>query len=185
MLDERGNRIDGYEIGEFRGNKPYNPSLGWNGIGLKVMDKYDKGNNEWIEMYNSKNEWSVAYHGVGRNQCSKKVKKITGKIIKGYENNKKENFKADGAQLHQGCNDIYHNGNQVRMGVYCTPTIKTAEGYWGVSTINGINYKTVLMVRIKCDAIRGCNCPCAKDFCVVNGSTDEIRPSQILYKKKV
>ena len=159
MLDERGNRIDGYEIGEFRGNKPYNPSLGWNGIGLKVMDKYDKGNNEWIEMCNSKNEWCVAYHGVGRNQSSKKVKEITGKIIKGDEKDKKKNFIPGSNQAHSGCNDIYHNGNQVGDGVYCTPTIKTAEDYCGVSTINGINYKTVLMVRVKPDAIRGCNYP--------------------------
>ena len=41
------------------------------------------------------------------------------------------------------------------------------------------------MVRVKPDAIRGCNCPWAKDYWVVNGSTDEIRPYRILYKKEV
>ena len=184
MLDNRGNRTDGWGIGELRGNKPYNPPLGWIGIGLKVMDKYDEGNNDWIGYCNSKNEWCVAYHGVGRNQSSEKVKEITGKIIKGNEKDK-TNFIPGNHQAHSGHNDIYHDGKLVGNGVYCTPTIKTAEEYSGVSTINGINYKTVLMVRVKPDAIRGCNCSWAKDYWVVNGTTDEIRPYRILYKKEV
>ena len=114
MLDERGNRIDGYEIGEFRGNKPYNPSLGWNGIGLKVMDKYDKGNNEWIEMCNSKNEWCVAYHGVAKGQSSDNVKKTTGAIYKTA-------FKPGKGQAHKYHEDInHHPGQPVGEGVYCT-----------------------------------------------------------------
>ena len=36
------------------------------------------------------------------------------------------------------------------------------------------------MVRVKPDAIR--QCECYKDYWVVNGTTDEIRPYRILYK---
>ena len=174
QLDSRGNRIDGWGINEERGNRPYNPPLGWIGIGLKVLDKYDNGNNTWIGMNNSDDEWCVAYHGVGRFQDSDMVKDITGKIYKG-------GFKAGKGQEHENCEDQYHPGNKVGEGVYCTPNIKTAEGYSGISKINGISYKTVLMVRVKPSAIRGCKD--SIDYWVVNGTTDEIRPYRILYKE--
>jgi len=39
------------------------------------------------------------------------------------------------------------------------------------------------MVRVRPDAIRCCeNCTLAKDYWVVNGTSDEIRPYRILYK---
>ena len=63
------------------GGKPYYPPLGWIGIGLNVLDKYDNGNNNWIEMINSSDEWCVAYHGVGRYKSSDEVKYITEKMI--------------------------------------------------------------------------------------------------------
>ena len=184
-LDPRGNRSDGWGIGEKRGNKPYDPPIGWTGIGLKVMDLFDDGNNDWIGMCNSKDEWCVAYHGVGRYKSSDEVKGITGKIIKG----EKTKFITGPNQYHSGCKDIYHDNkeinadNKVGNGAYCTPTIKTAEDYSGVSVINGVSYKTVLMVRVKPDAIRGCTCDYAKDYWVVDGTTDTIRPYRILYKR--
>ena len=175
QLDPRGNRSDGWGVGEKRGNKDYFPPLGWIGIGLKVLDKYE--NNKWIGMNNDPDEWCVAYHGVGQNEkISKNVKRITGLIFKG-------NFKPGSGQVHKDCSDKYHNGKKVGVGVYCTPNIEIAESYAGVSNINGKNYKTVLMVRVKPDSIRCCNDhDYAKDYWVVNGTNDEIRPYRILYK---
>ena len=174
QLDARGNRYDNWGINEKRGNKPYIPPLGWIGIGLNVLDKYDNGDNKWIGMENIKGEWCVAYHGVGRNQDSNEIKKITGKIIK-------SELKPGSNQVHSNCEDQYHPGKKVGEGVYCTPEIHTAEQYSGISNINGIKYKTVLMLRVKTDAIRGCSD--STDYWVVNGTTDEIRPYRILYKK--
>jgi hypothetical protein len=48
MLDPAGNRNDGWGIGEQRGGKDYDPPIGWNGIGLKVTNKFDNGDNTWI-----------------------------------------------------------------------------------------------------------------------------------------
>ena len=172
QLDPRGNRNDGWGVGECRGGKPYNPPIGWNGIGLKVFDKY--GNNTWLGMNNSPGEWCVAYHGVGVNQAPKDVKKVTNLIYTG-------SFKKGSRQAHKDCNDIYHYSKKVGEGVYCTPNVSTAEGYAGISDVNGKNYKTVLMVRVKPSAIR--QCTCIKDYWVVNGTTDEIRPYRILYKQ--
>ena len=175
MLDPRGNRCDGWGVGEMRGNKPYDPPVGWIGIGLKVMDEYDDGDNTWIGMDNVEGEWCVAYHGVCRFEKSERVKEVTGLIYKSKE------FKPGKNQLHNDCEDQYHPGKLVGDGVYCTPTIKTAEGYSGTSTINGKDYATVLMVRVRPDAIRGCED--SGDYWVVNGTTDEIRPYRILYKE--
>ena len=175
MLDKMGNRSDGWGENELRGNKPYNPPIGWIGIGLKVMDEYDEGDNTWIGMSNSEGEWCVAYHGVGRFNNSDEIKDISRKIIKG-------GFRAGKNQVHDTCKDKYHPGKFVGKGVYCTPNISTAESYSGESIINGKSYKTVLMVRVKPDKIRGCECDYAKDYWVVSGTTDEIRPYRILYK---
>ena len=178
QLDYRGNRSSGWGENENRGGKPYYPPLGWIGIGLKVFDKYDN-DNTWIGMINCPGEWCVAYHGVGHGQLSDKVKEITGKIYKG-------SFRPGGGQAHTVCPDKYHEGKPVGDGVYCTPFPNIAEEYAGISEINGKSYKTVLMVRVKPDAIRNCTkCPWAKDdqYWVVNGTTDEIRPYRILYKE--
>ena len=179
QLDPNGNRIENWAIGENRGGKPYDPPLGWTGIGLNVINKY--GDSTWIGMDNSPGEWCVAYHGVGNGQSSENVKKVTGIISN-------TTFKPGQAQSHEDCPDQYHPGKLVGRGVYCTPTIETAsEQYAGISEINGIKYKTVIMVRVKPDAIRHCDqCLASKapyNYWVVNGTTDEIRPYRILYKK--
>ena len=180
MLDPEGNRNSGWAVGEKRGGKDYEPPIGWNGIGLKVKGKFDNGNNTWIGMDNSPGEWCVAYHGVATGQDSDKVKDITGKIVK-------SEFRAGSRQAHSKCDDQFHPGKKVGDGVYCTPTIKTAEDYAGISNINGINYKIVLMVRVKPSALRHCDsCWDSRapyNYWVVNGTTDEIRPYRILYKK--
>ena len=179
QLDPKGNRKSGWGIGVKRGRKDYDPPLGWIGIGLKVKGIYDNGNDTWIGMNNVEGEWCVAYHGVGRRQSSYNVKKVVGKIIKAKE------FKPGPGQAHKNCVNINHKDNnnapkKVGEGVYCTPHIKTAEDFAGISVINGESYKTVLMLRVKPEAIR--QCEDAGDYWVVNGTDDEIRPYRILYK---
>ena len=174
QLDSKGNRIDGWGINEKRGNVDYFPPIGWIGIGLKVLDKYDNGNNDWLGMDNKEGEWCVGYHGVGRNSpSSDEIKRITGLIYK-------TEFKSGICQLCQDYNDINHQGKKVGKGVYCSPQINIAEKFSGTSEINGKTYKTVLMTRIKPSAIR--ECKEVKNYWVVNGTKDEIRPYRILYK---
>jgi len=50
LLDHRGNRKEGWSIGEKRGNMDYDPPLGWIGNGLNVLNKFC--NNTWIGMEN-------------------------------------------------------------------------------------------------------------------------------------
>ena len=180
QLDSKGNRESGWAINEYRGGKKYIPPLGWIGIGLNVEYKYDNGDNTWLGSFNATGEWCVAYHGVGSGQNSENVKNSTGKIVK-------SEFKEGPGQAHKNCNDQFHPGKKVGIGVYCTPNIETAEGYAGIADINGETYKTALMVRVKPQALRHCDsCLDSKEpnnYWVVNGTTNEIRPYRILFKK--
>ena len=150
QLDPKGNRNNHWGINQKRGGKDYIPPLGWKGIGIKVENRYDNGDNTWLGMKNIPGEWCVAYHGVGQHQESDKVKYMVGEIIK-------NEFKAGSRQKHKDCQDEFHPKQKVGEGVYCSPNIKAVEKYAGKSYINGIIYKTVLMVRVKPDAIRHCH----------------------------
>ena len=175
-LDSKGNRVEGWGIGEKRGNMEYYPPLNWVGIGLKVLDVYS--NNVWIGMENQKGEWCVAYHGVGRNYPSITVKKFVGLIIKG-------GLKAGDGQDHENCRDYYHKGRKVGRGVYCSPFIETAKMFAGESSIDGKLYYTAFMLRVNNNKIRHCEeCDISRDkvYWVLNGTPDEIRPYRILYK---
>ena len=140
-----------------RGKKPYYPPLGWIGIGLNVIDKYE--DNIWIGMDNSEGEWCVAYHGVGKYKESNEVKN---------------------GHSHENCDDIFHPGKKVGNGVYCTPKIEFSEENASICEINGKKYKFIFMTRVKPDAIRQCRC--RDDYWVVDFTSDVIRPYRILYK---
>ena len=177
QLDPKGNRFYGWPIGETRGGEPYEAPEGWIGIGLNVFDKF--WDDRWLDMKNLPGEWVVAYHGVGSGLSADEVKGIPGAIIG-------MGFKAGRRQAHKDCDDQFHPGQKVGEGVYCTPSIKVAEAYAGVCIIRDKKYKTVIMSRVNPKARRHCNrCEESRKFkyWVVNGTTDEIRPYRILYKR--
>ena len=177
MLDPRGNRKDGWGINEKRGGLDYiPPTNGWVGYGLKVWGKYDNGNNDWLSYNGNKNEWAIAYHGVGSKLgCS--VEQAAHNIIKG-------GFKAGSGQAFQYDDDFMHPGQKVGVGVYCSPDPKVMEEYAKYSIINGGNGKNYMlgfMMRVKPDKIR--YSIKQKDYWVLNGTTDEMRPYRIMIKE--
>ena len=177
MLDPRGNRKDGWGINEKRGGLDYiPPTNGWVGYGLKVWGKYDNGNNDWLSYNGNKNEWAIAYHGVGSKLgCS--VEQAAHNIIKG-------GFKAGSGQTFQYDDDFMHPGQKVGVGVYCSPDPKVMEEYAKYSIINGVNGKNYMlgfMMRVKPDKIR--YSIKQKDYWVLNGTTDEMRPYRIMIKE--
>ena len=177
QLDPMGNRFGGWGVNEKRGGEEYDPPVGWIGIGLKVFNTYF--NDRWIDMNNHRGEWVVAYHGVGSGLKADEVLGIPGNIIG-------MGFKAGRRQFHKDCEDQFHPGQKVGEGVYVTPMIEVAEAYAGVCIIKGQRYKTVIMARVNPSARRHCHeHDDSRDFnyWVVNGTSDEIRPYRILYKK--
>lgn len=173
IFDKRGNRIVWGTKMEYRGNKPYYPPVGWKGYGLKVENKYE--NNDWYGMNNGINEWCVAYHGIGSGaKSTQDIFNIKNNIIK-------EGLRAGWRNAHEKCDDKYHKFEKVGIGAYCTPKIEIAERYARTCEANGKKYKLVFMLRVKPDAIRGCNCNDAKDYYVVrNGDS---RPYRLLVKE--
>ena len=63
MFYKRENKKRGWGVGETRERRPYIlPTKGYIENGLKVMNEYDGGNNDWLDFNNNPNEWCVAYH---------------------------------------------------------------------------------------------------------------------------
>ena len=150
MLDPRGNRKDGWGINEKRGGLDYiPPTKGWVGYGLKVWGKYDNGNNDWLAFNGNKNEWAIAYHGIG-SKLGFSVEQATKNIIK-------DGFKAGGGQAFQNYEDYMHPGQKVGVGVYCNPGPLIMEQYAQKSKrirVNGKTYKMGFMMKVKPDKIR-------------------------------
>ena len=179
MLDPRGNKKNGWSTGQKRGGFDYYPPLkGWKGFGIRVIDKYDNGNNDWIQNNGNSNEWAIAYHGTGVKMGSSfTLEKATNSILSG-------GFKAGWGQAYAGHNDARHPGKKVGIGVYCSPNPYVMESYarcaQSSTNINGIHYMMGFMMRVKPEKIRYSDSQ--KDYWVLNGSTDEMRPYRIMVK---
>ena len=179
MLDPRGNKKNGWSTGQKRGGFDYYPPLkGWKGFGVRVIDKYDNGNNDWIQNNGNSNEWAIAYHGTGVKMGSSfTLEKATNSILSG-------GFKAGWGQAYAGDNDARHPGKKVGIGVYCSPNPYVMESYarcaQSSTNINGIHYMMGFMMRVKPERIRYSDSQ--KDYWVLNGSTDEMRPYRIMVK---
>ena len=179
MLDSRGNKKRGWSTGQKRGGFDYYPPInGWKGFGLNVLNKYDNGNNDWIANNSNKNEWAVAYHGTGVKMGSSfTLEKVTNSILSG-------GFKAGLGQAYAECEDARHPGQKVGIGVYCSPNPYVMESYASCAQtstcINGVKYMMGFMMRVKPERIRYSDSQ--KDYWVLNGTTDEMRPYRIMVK---
>ena len=192
MLDSRGNRVIGWEEGGERGGFNYFPPKGWNGFGLKVWDEYDNGNNDWLGMDGNKNEWAVAYHGIG-SKLGFTVEKaahliFTGKQFKpgggqAYAGDKNINkrFKFDPSKDPEELDPNKKGKGLVGIGVYCSPNPEVMGSYAGCANINGHNYQMGFMMRVKPDRIRICG-DCT-DYWVLDGTTNEMRPYRLMVKE--
>ena len=162
MLDDLGDNFNNYGQNEKRGGKDYIPPLGWMGYGLRVLNRYDLGNNDWIDYDNNPNEWAVAYHGMGIG-------------LNGDINNNNLQFKKS--------KDIYHDGKSVGEGVYMTQDPNIMEQYSSEYELQGKKYKLGIMCRIMPKSIRSPEN--GKEYWVINGTENEVRPYRILIKEKV
>ena len=178
MLDQRGDRNVGWGINEIRGGKPYFPPIGWNGYGLNVLDRYDSGDNTWLDYQNLQGEWSVAYHGMGASLTGEK--KMNS--MSSHYNFNVSNEQTVIRQQFKNSDDKYHIGGKVGEGVYMTPNPIIMEQFSSVYQYGGEKYKIGIMCRVKPDSIR---CPNhTEDYWIINGTDNEVRPYRILIKNQ-
>ena len=146
------------------------------GFGLKVRGKYDNGNDDWLECNGNKNEWAVAYHGVG---ISKGLEIAMGNIYK-------SGYKIGPGQLYKDYINVNKPGTKIGIGIYCSPKPSDLEIYanFGESStvIQSNHYIMGFMMRVKPDKIRYSKEK--EDYWVLNPTTDEMRPYRILVKEK-
>lgn len=119
-------------------------------------------------------EWTKAFHGTGRHcKTDKEIKDMIDSIIT-------YGFKSGNKNLHSKCNDINHPGKKIGNGVYVKPNINTAKHFAGSIIIEGKNYLTLFLVKVRKNAIRKCNCQNAYDYWVLGPSNQDIRPISVL-----
>lgn len=69
---------------EFRGNWPYYQPIKSIRYGIKVLNVFDNGSNNWLKMKNEPGEWVVGYHGVKNpNEAYKECKNVIQSILGG------------------------------------------------------------------------------------------------------
>ena len=172
-LDKKGNTIFYYNPPDNkRGGEPYTVPVGWMGFGIEVSERYK--DMEWISSDGSPGEWAVAYHGFGCHMQSEQIKEIIKTIIH-------DNLKPGSGQACAGILDKRHKGQICGEGVYVTPNIDIATGYADSIKLGKKMFKLVIMVRVKPSKIR--EPTNAKDFWIVDGKIDQLRPYRLLIKE--
>ena len=156
-----------------RGGEKYFPPFGWKGLALKVLNKYDSGDNSWLGNEGKEGEWAIAYHGIGKGN---EFKKLINILL--------YNLKKGPCQLYSNYENIRDDKmEEVGKGVYLTPDINIAENYANKIQLGErkSNFQFIIMCRVKPDMIRQ-----PKGFTnnwVINDSYDCLRPYRLLIKE--
>ena len=156
-----------------RGGEKYIPPYGWKGYALKVLNKFDDGDNSWLGNEGKEGEWAVAYHGIGKGN---EFQKLISIIL--------NNLKAGQCQLYSNIEDKRDkNHNLVGTGVYLSPDINEAEKYSDTIRLGQRKsyFQFIIMCRVKPDKIRQ---PKGLPLnWVLEDNYDCIRPYRILVKE--
>ena len=174
MLDSRGDR----QPNEWakppvkRGRIDYfPPDKNWIGFGLRVLDQYDNGNNDWIQMNNNKNEWAVAYHGTS-NSAIKPICSKNGKFFASRSEGGKRQYYENFKNVNEISNAQYPKCGE---GAYCSPSLNVAEGY---SEKKSGDF--VIMCRVNPKKLRIPEGIAGKKNWLVDGTRNSIRPYRVI-----
>jgi len=174
MLDVRGNRRpeEWPEPYTKHGGPIYcPPTHNWFGYGLKILDQYDNGNNDWIAWDNNPNEWAVAYHGT-TTKAVKPICEANGKFF--------SIFKEDIiCQKYKDCININRKSQCLykicEEGTYCSPFLEYANMY---------NRGVIIMCRVNPKRIRIPQGKYEIEDYITDGTKNSIRPYRILIELK-
>ena len=177
FFESKYNReINDWEKKNFkRGGETYTPPYGWKGFALKVLNKFDNGDNSWLGNEGKEGEWAIAYHGIGKGNVFKKMINIV-----------LNNLRNGPGQLYEQLINVRDKDNKrplVGQGVYLAPDIIEAERYaQKVKLGNRENdFQIIIMCRVKPSEIREAG---RYPFnWILDDNYDCIRPYRILIKE--
>ena len=154
-----------------RGGEKYNPPYLWKGYALRVLNKFDNGDNSWLGNEGKENEWAIAYHGIGKGNEFRKLLNII-----------KNNLKSGPGQLYKNFPNIRDkNNNQIGIGVYLAPDLSEAENYSKETVVGSVKVKFIVMCRVNPKKIRE---PGRYPVnWIVDDNYDCLRPYRILVKE--
>ena len=184
LLDKDGDCFEGWRVGSKNGPsgylKNYFPPIGWYGIGLKVWNLYDDGDNTWLYTSHKNGEWYIAYHPINSVESIRSILNIG--LRRGP---------------YQGCKHYINmnpltNGRypECGEGVYFIPDIAEVNVYTKNFNYFGENFKVALMCRVNPYTVRIASTDYLQESWIVNGDRlddpngrkrdDEVRPYRIL-----
>ncbi len=173
FFDNKYNRLENnWERENFkRGGEKYNPPYFYKGFALRVLNKFDNGNNSWLDNNGNENEWAIGYHWIGKGNEFNKLLNII-----------KENLKSGPGQLFEYLPNIRDkNNSQIGIGVYLANDINEAEKYSDVVIVGQKRVKFIVMCRVNPKKIRETgNYPINW---IVDDNYDSLRPYRILVKE--
>ena len=152
--------------------KKFIPPKGWTAIGLKVLNKYDNGDNTWLGTSNTPGEWYVGYHGI------KDKDAISGIIRNGFIIGPRQQY----MDSYNKNPLTYFSYMCCEKGAYFTPDINDAQSYTGIINYNQYNLRIVFMCRINPIRVKIADIGEYREYWLTNGTTDEVRPYRILFK---
>ena len=158
-----------------RGGETYTPPYGWKGFALRVLNKFDNGDNSWLGNEGKEGEWAIAYHGIGKGNEFKKMINIV-----------LNNLRNGPGQLYNQLINIRDKDNKrpyVGNGVYLAPDINEAERYSQKVKLGfrENNFQLMIMCRVKPSEIREAG---RYPFnWILDGNYDCLRPYRILVKE--
>ena len=161
--------------------KKYDAPEGWIGIGLKVKDLYDNGDNTWLGTGNKKGEWYAAYHPI------KTLNSISGILNNGFRRGP-----------YQDCKDDININPLTKKkmpkcgeGVYFIPEIKETKKYTKIFEFSGDKFSVAFMCRINPYKVRIADIGLNEESWIINGDKledsngrkrdDEVRPYKIIF----
>ena len=145
------------------------------GFALKVLNKFDNGDNSWLGNEGKEGEWAIAYHGIGKGNEFKKMINIV-----------LNNLRNGPGQLYNQLINIRDKDNKrpyVGNGVYLAPDINEAERYSQKVKLGfrENNFQLMIMCRVKPSEIREAG---RYPFnWILDGNYDCLRPYRILVKE--
>ena len=173
-LDRLGDCTGGWREDDKNGPpgylKDYIPPKGWTGVGLKVKDLYDEGDNTWLGRKKKDGEWYIVYHG------TKTKKSIKGIIMKNFEPGPRQAYEESDNE--NSLNNSFESF--VGNGIYFAKDIDEAKSYTEIINYKDYKLRVVFMCRINPELVKICN---NDNYYVVSGKNvhNEVRPYRVLF----